>query len=143
MIETSNSEQAKKLLKEEKSPKVVKANNDTFNRALLEYGKFDILLSPESGIRQDTLKGINSGLNEVLARIAAKNNIALGIDLSELRVLGKKEKAQRISKIRQNIRICRKSGVRLALLGVKEKRDAESLLISFGASTEQVKLTSK
>lgn len=139
MIQISNLEQAKKLLKTESSPKIIKAVNDSFNRAILEYGKFDILLSLESGDRADTLRGINSGLNEVLARIAAKNKIAMGIDIKELRTIPKMQRAQRLSKIRQNIKLCRKSGVRLALLNIQDQRDAEAFLLSLGASTVQVK----
>ncbi len=139
MIQTTNPEEAKKLLKTEKSPRIIKAVNDSFNRTLLEYGKFDILLSPESGDRQDTLRGINSGLNEILGRIATKNKISIGLDLEELCSLQKMQKAQRLSKIRQNIKLCRKTGAKLALIGVKDKRDAKSLLLSLGASTVQIK----
>lgn len=139
MIDTSNIERAKKLLKTERSLKIVKAVEDAFNRALLEYGKFDVLLSPEAGNRQNTLRGIDSGLNEVLARIAAKNNIAIGIDIDELRVLPKMQRAQRLSKIRQNIKLCRKAGVKLALKGINDKKDADSLFLTLGASTLQIK----
>ncbi|MEK6825431.1 MAG: hypothetical protein AABY00_01455 [Nanoarchaeota archaeon] len=142
MIETSNIDQAKKLLKTESAPKIVKAVDDAFNRKILEYGKFDILLSVESGDHQDTLRSINSGFNEVLARIAAKNNISLGIDFEEIKALDKKQKAQRLSKIRQNIRLCRKAGVKLALLHVRDRRDAESFLVAIGASTKQLKESS-
>ena len=139
MIQTNNSQQAKNLLKTEKSPKMIKAGEDVFNRSMLEYGKFDVLLSIEAGNRKDSLRSIDSGFNEVLARIAAKNNIAIGIDLEEIRALPRKEKALRISKIRQNIRLCRKASVKLALIGMKDKRDAESFLIVAGASTNQLK----
>ncbi len=118
--------------------KIIKAQNDVFNRSILEYGKFDVLLSIESSERKDSLRGIDSGMNEILARIAAKNKVAIGLDLEELRNLSKMQKASRLSKIRQNIRLCRKTGTRLAILGIKDKRDAKDLLISLGASTVQV-----
>ena len=137
MINTTSLEQAKRILKMEKG-KIIKAQNDVFNLSILEYGKFDVLLSIESSERKDSLRGIDSGMNEILARIAAKNKVAIGLDLEELRNLSKMQKASRLSKIRQNIRLCRKTGTRLAILGIKDKRDAKDLLISLGASTVQV-----
>ncbi len=140
MISTTNIEQAKALIKTSKEkPLIVLAQNDDFNRKALEYGKFDILLNIESGKRERTLRNIDSGFNHVLAKIAAKNNVALGIDMHELSKLEKKEKAERIEKIMQNIRICRKSKTKIALLNYKDKKDAFSFLISLGASTKQAK----
>jgi len=43
MISTNNIEQAKRLIKNSKEkPILVKAQDDHFNRKILEYGKFDI-----------------------------------------------------------------------------------------------------
>ena len=139
MIQTNNSQQAKNLLKTEKSPKMIKAGEDVFNRSMLEYGKFDVLLSIEAGNRKDSLRSIDSGFNEVLARIAAKNKVAIGIDGKELRSLSKMQRAQRLTKIYQNIVLCRKSKVNIAFLGVKDKRDAKDLFLALGASTLQAK----
>jgi RNase P/RNase MRP subunit p30 len=140
MIDTTNIEQAKKLIKTEKlKPLVVLAQNDEFNRKILEYGKFDILLSVERGNRQRTLRTIDSGLNHVLAEIATKNKISIGVDMDELRVLGKEEKANRLEKIKQNIKICRKAKTKLALLNYKDDKDAFAFLISLGSSTKQAK----
>jgi RNase P/RNase MRP subunit p30 len=139
MIDTSDFEKAKSSLKRESSPKIVKASEDQFNRNIIEYGKFDILLSPEKGDRKGTLRNIDSGFNEVLARISAKKGISIGIDIRELRSLPKIERAIRLSKIRQNIKLCRKAGVRTALIGVNDIRDAKSFLFSLGASANQVK----
>ncbi len=139
MISTSNTEKAKELIKRAKKPVIVKAQNDEFNRKMLEYGKFDILLSPEAGKRQRTLRQIDSGFNHILAKIAAKNKIAIGIDLEELRKLPKDEKALRLERIIQNIKLCRKTKTPLKLLNVRDKRDAFSLLASLGASSQQAK----
>ncbi len=126
MIDISNIEKAKKEIKNcSERPVVVKAQDDEFNRKILEYGNFDILL-------------LDSGLNHVLARIAARNKIAIGIDLNELRKLGKREKAIILGKIIQNIKICRKANAKFVILNFKDKRDASSFFISIGASTKQV-----
>ena len=76
MINTTNIEEAKKLLKKEETPKIVLSQNDEFNRKILEHGNFDILLSPETGQRKNKIRQVDSGLNHVLAKIANKNNIA-------------------------------------------------------------------
>jgi len=140
MINTTNIEEAKRLIRMSKEkPVVVLAQNDEFNRKILEYGKFDILLSVERGNRRRTLRTIDSGLNHVLAEIATKNKVSIGIDMSELRVLAKEEKANRLEKIKQNIKICRKAKTRLILLSYKDNKDAFAFLISLGSSTKQAK----
>ena len=137
MINTPNLELAKKLIKIEKEPVIVRAQNSEFNRKILEYGKFNILLSPEIGEKHDGLKQLESGLNHVLAKIAAKNNIAIGIDFDVIKKLDKKEKAIRLARIRQNIFICRKAETKIVLVNFKDKRNAFSFLVSLGASTQQ------
>jgi len=140
MINTLNIEQAKNEIKKTKEkPIIVLAQDDEFNRKILEYGKFDILLSPERGKRKDSLKQMDSGLNHVLARIAAKNNVAIGIDMHEISKLEKKEKAKILGRIIQNIKICRKAKTKLKLLNYKDRIDALSFLLSIGASTSQAK----
>ena len=139
MISTTNPEQAKKLIKQEKAPIIVEAQNDDFNRKILEYGKFDILLSPEKGQRKDSQKQLDSGLNHVLAEIASKNKVAIGINLAEIQSLDKKSKAQRLAKIKQNIKLCRKSKTLIKVLNFQDKLNAHNFLVSLGASTEQAK----
>jgi RNase P/RNase MRP subunit p30 len=137
MIDANNIELARKQIRTAKRPSIVMAKGDEFNRTILEYGKFDVLLSVEAGNRRDKIKQLDSGLNEVIAKIAAKNNVAIGIDLGEIYGLDKKEKAVRLARIKQNIEICRKAGAGLAVLNCADKRSAFSLLISLGASSKQ------
>ena len=47
MISTTNINQAKNEIKKEKLPIIVHSQTHEFNRKILEYGKFQILLSPE------------------------------------------------------------------------------------------------
>lgn len=139
MIDTENVEKAKKLIKAEKKPIIVIAKDDDFNRKILEYGKFDVLLNVENGQRKNTLRDIDSGFNHVLASIAAKKEIALGIDIGKIRENDKKGKAEILMKIRQNIKVCRKKKVEILAFNYKDKKDAFSLLASLGASSEQAK----
>jgi len=143
MINTTNIEQAKKEIKkaisENKKQIIVKAQDVEFNRKILEYGNFNILLDPHFSQDKNKIKYLNSGINHVSAKIATKNKIAIGIDLNEIKKLEKKEKAQILAKIKQNIKICRKAKTRIKSLNYKDQRNAFSLLISLGASTQQAK----
>ena len=138
-INTSNLEQAKNQLKKAEKQIIVYAQDDNFNRKILEYGKFDILLFSSNFLKQkrDKLKQIDSGFNHVLGKIASKNNISIGFDLNDIRQLEKKDKALILSKIIQNIKICRKTKVKIIFINYKDKRNLSNLLISLGASTEQ------
>ncbi len=138
MINTTNIEEAKRLMKKEEIPKIILAQNDEFNRKLLEYGNFNILLSPEAGQRKNKIRQIDSGLNHVLAKIAHKNNIMIGIDLESIKKLEPKQKAERLSKIRQNIKICRKAKTKIAIK-TSSIKEATSLMQSLGASSTQTK----
>ena len=139
LISTLNLENAKKQIKKAKKPVILKAQDDIFDRKALEFGKFNTLLSPETGLKKDKPKYLDSGLNSIMAKIAAKNNISIGINLSEISSLEKKEKAQRLARIKQNIQICRKAKAKIQALNCKNKKSAYSLLISLGASTNQAK----
>ena len=140
MINTPNLEEAKRLINKVESPVVVLAQNDDFNRKLLENAKFDILLSVEEGDRKNKVRQTDSGLNHVLAKIAAKNNVAIGLDLISIKSLGQKQKAERLSKIMQNIKVCRKAKTKLAVKA-QSLEEARSFLLGLGASTNQVSQT--
>lgn len=140
MINNQKIEEVKKILKKEQFPKVVLAQDDEFNRKILEYGNFDILLSIEKGNRKNKIRQQDSGLNHVLSKIAKENNIALGIDLEEISKLQAKEKAERLSKIIQNIGICRKSKTKIAVK-TSSIQKAKDFLLGLGASTSQLNET--
>ncbi|MEK6915266.1 MAG: hypothetical protein AABW89_01845 [Nanoarchaeota archaeon] len=138
MIENSNIEQVKRLLKNEETPKIIVAQDDSFNRKILENGGFDVLLSIEKGNRKNKVRQTDSGLNHVLAKIASKKNIAIGINLEELKVLDLKEKAERLAKIMENVKICRKTKTKIAIKS-KSIKKGKDFIEGIGASTLQVK----
>ena len=140
MINNQKVEEVKKLLKKEQGTKIVMSQDDTFNRKILEHGNFDIILSVENGVRKNKIRQEDSGLNHVLSKIASKNNIAIGIDLEEISKLQPKEKASRLSKIIQNIRICRKTKTKTAIK-IKSIQTAKDFMFGLGASTSQVNET--
>lgn len=138
MINTDNIEEARKLIKKSGKPIIVKARNLEFNRKILEYGKFDILLDIEESSGKNKLRQIDSGFNEVLAAIARKNNISIGIDLKKINQLSKEKKAEYLTKLKQNIKICRKFETNMVILNVEDKNLAKAFLTSLGASSQQI-----
>ncbi len=138
MINARNLEEAKKLLKNSERPRIVLAQDDEFNRKIAEAAKFDILLSVEKGNRKNKIRQTDSGLNHVVAKICSKNSIAIGVDLDEIRSLEPKLKAERLAKIKQNIKLCRKSGVKIAVK-TKKLGKMKDFLQGMGSSTEQIK----
>lgn len=137
MILTNNIEKAKQMLKAISGIKIVKAQDDAFNRKMLEYGKFDILIGLENSQRKLTLKNIDSGLSPFLCSLMAKHKISLGIDLAFIRSLKGKEQSLVLAQLMQNIKLCRKKGVNIALFGVKDEKDAKTFLQLLGASSQQ------
>ncbi|MFH1802762.1 MAG: hypothetical protein ABH864_04940 [archaeon] len=139
IISTKNIQQAKNQIRTAKRPIILQAQDLEFNRKILEYGKFQILLDIHNTEGKDKLRKLDSGLNHVLAKIAAKNSIAIGIDLNKLRKLPRKKKAIEMARIIRNVEACRRAKCHMALVNQKDKKDTFELLISLGASTSQAK----
>lgn len=99
---------------------VVLGGTIDLNRKILENKKTDILLSPHCLAKKDKMHFRNSGLNQVLCKIAKKNNIALGISFSQ--ILNSKKRGQEIGRIMQNIKFCQKYGVKIVLGTFAEKK---------------------
>jgi len=120
---------------------VVLGGDDDFNRKVLEIKGVDVLLSPEKGHERDSLKQRDSGLNHVLCKLAAKNNIIIGIDFKNLK-LKEIELGKWLGRVMQNIRLCRKFRVKMKIFNSKmTKQELRSFLLSLGMSTQQVKET--
>ena len=111
--------------------------NNVFNRRAIETLKIDYLVSPEFGSLPDTLKQRDSGLNHVLAKEAAKRNVKIVIDFGRISKLEGKKKSLTISKIIQNVKVCRKASceIKIASFGsdIKNLVDEKSR-IAFGFS---------
>ena len=122
-------------------PIIVKAEDEEFNRKVLEIKGVNILLSPELHRAKDKLKQRDSGLNEFLAKLAAKNNISIAIDIESLSSLLPYQKAKTLARIKQNIMLCKKAKCKIILFPENKysKLDAIAFLTTLGASTEQEK----
>ena len=116
---------------------IVEARDDDFNRKIFEIKNVDMVVGLEIG-GKDRLKQRSSGMNEVIAKLAKKNNIEIGIDLSKIKGLNLLEKGKVLSRIRQNISLCKRTGARIVILDIDGK-EANSLIVSLGGNTQQGK----
>jgi len=141
-ITETDFDKARKLIKENKDKKIIfSSDDDELNRKILEKEKIDILLLNQEK-RKDFHRQRNSGLNHVLARLAKKNNVIIGINLDELVNASEKEKAKILARISQNVRICNKNKLKMKLIYKNQKRndfDLKALGLILGMPTEMVK----
>ena len=144
MIDTNNIEQVRKeilKLKKENKEVIVLAKDDDFNKKIFEMKNVDIVVGLEFG-RRDKLKQRNSGMNEIIAKLAKNNNIKIGIDVNRIQKLNKLDKGRVLSRIIQNIRLCRRTGANIILLN-RDSRTASSFILSLGGDTKQASLYNK
>lgn len=136
ILTEKNFNKLKLQAKEAKSPIIFTSEDDDLNRKVLEKLKIDILLINQKG-RKDFQKQRNSGFNHILAKIAKKNNIQIGINLDE--IISKEPKI--LARIQQNIKICNKNKIQMQFLE-KNKRnfhDLKSLGLVLGMPTWMTK----
>ncbi len=124
----------------------VVGHNNHFNRRVLETMPVRYLVSPEKYLKQDNLKQRDSGLNHVLAKIAKQKNISIMLDFTDLKKLRPFELSNRIGRISQNLRICRKTNtkINIATFAKSQKdfiapKELFEFMLSIGASTKQAK----
>lgn len=136
MIECKSIEELRKEVRKASKPILVKAQGYEFNLKALELN-INVLVSPELSALSSSLRQLESGWNHILAKLAAKKGIALGIDLASIKHLPKIKQAYALSLIRQNIIICRKAKTRLVVIHALDKYSAQAFLHALGASSQQ------
>lgn len=151
IISTTNLNEARKQIqsfqKEKQEGKLkpqetigVLGQDDEFNRKAIEIKGLNCFIINENLQLRDYSKQRNSQLNEVLAHIASKNNISIGIQIEEIINKNTIEKAKALARLRQNIMLCKKAKARILFIdskGTIDKRNLEALLLSYGAATNQ------
>jgi len=107
-------------------------------RKLLEIkGSHSLILSLKNG--KNSIRGIDSGFNHVLANLANKNGVTICFDMNELKGLDKKNKSIILSRLMQNMRICRKKKCKIKVINYRSVYDVRSLFLSLGCSSEQAR----
>jgi RNase P/RNase MRP subunit p30 len=135
-------EKIKKQISEGKI-NVFTSDDDELNRKVLEKLDINVLLLNQEK-RKDFQKQRNSGFNQVLAKIAKKKNIAIGINLDEIIENRGRKKAEILARIRQNIKLCNKNKLRMKFISpsekhARDKRDLKALGLVLGMSTSMTK----
>lgn len=144
IINTTNLNEVRKQiqkLKKENQSIIVKAQDEEFNKKVLEIQGVNVLLSPELHDRKEPLKQRDSGLNEHLCRLAKENNVKIAIDMNSLQKLDKKEKARALARIMQNIQLCKRTKTQIILFSKDEykKQDIMAFITTLKGSTEMGK----
>lgn len=140
MITETDFDKARKLIKENKDKMIIfSSNDDELNRKVLEKEKINILLLNQAG-RKDFHKQRNSGFNHIMAKLAKKNNVIIGINLDEAINAEGKQKALILARIMQNIRICNKNKLKMKFIIQDSKNernifDLKSLGLVLGMPT--------
>ena len=137
LIQEADFEKARKQIEENKDRKIVFSGDDETNRKVLEKEKIEILLLNQAG-RKDSQKQRSSGFNHVMAKMAKKKGITIGINLDEIIKSSEKEKALIIARVRQNIKICNKNRLKMKFIYKNQKRnmhDLKSLGLILGMPT--------
>jgi len=128
-----------KKLKDSKEKIIFESLDDELNRKVLEKLPIQVLLiSLES--RKDYQKQRDSGFNQVMAKIAQKNKIQIGINLDEL--IESKNQPRILARIIQNIELCNKYKIQMQFIQGKHKRniyDLKSLGLVLGMPTWMTK----
>ena len=142
LISEDNFDKARKGIKENKDKKIIfTSNDDELNRKILEKEEIQILLLNQGG-RKDFQKQRNSGFNHVLAKLAKKKNVIIGINLDEIVNSEEKQKAIILARVMQNIKICNKNKLKMRFIQKNQKRnifDLKSLGLVLGMPTDMIK----
>jgi len=118
---------------------IILGKNDDFNRKILENKKVNMLILNEDLIQKDYMKQRNSGLNEILCKLATKNNITIAIELDKILKKTEIEKAKSLARLKQNITLCKRTKTNLIAISKQPKKLIQSLFLTLGASTQQAK----
>ena len=132
IINETSFDKVRKIIQKAEGEKVFSSNDDELNRKVLEKLGIDVLLLNLSG-RRDRLKQRDSGFNQVLAKIAKKNNVVIGINFDEI-IESKNEKREKIlARVKQNIRLCNKNKLKMKFI-IQEKENERNIydLRAFG-----------
>lgn len=102
-FEARNSFELKKLVKTRRNYDILLARGSDlrFNRKAVETPEVDVLTHPERG-RKDP------GMNHVMAKLAAKNEVGIEINFREILVSSKATRSRVLHNMAENVKLCKK-----------------------------------
>jgi|SRR3989344_5464995 len=115
--------------------RIIFGGKDSVNRKAVEDKSVDILMSPERGRNYDFMKSRNSGLNQVLCKLAHDNDVAIGFDFNYVLKANEKDRINILGRMKLNVRLCNKYNVKMFVCNSTRNKDeirSDSDLISFG-----------
>lgn len=115
---------------------MILVENSAQNRQMFESKRVNIIFNLENQNR-DFMHYRNSGLNQVLCKLANKNKIKIGVSLLNISRAENMLRSQLMGRVMQNIRLCRKYKVGMALASFASdpyEMRAPYDLMSFGIS---------
>ncbi len=125
--------------------KIIFGSSDEVNRNAVE-SKIDILMSPEKKRSKDFMKSRNSGLNQVLCKLASKNNVAIGFNFNEILLSRDFEKIDLLGRMMFNVKLCNKYKVKMIVCNsiknheeIRSESDLKSFARILGMKTFSIK----
>ena len=129
---------------------IVIGGNEAINRAAVSNKKVDILLNSEKDSRKDFMKSRNSGLNQVLCKLAHKNKVAIGFDFQSVLNSDDLERADMLGRMILNVELCRKYKLETYIVNlvkdsyeIKNKKDLEAFASTLGIEPGKIKVLQK
>ncbi len=142
IIHENNFDRARKLIKENQGKEIIFfSDDDELNRKILEKEEVSVLLINLAN-RKDFQKQRNSGFNHIMAKLAKKKDVIIGINLDEIIKSSEKEKARILARVMQNIMICNKNKLKMKFIHKNHERniyDLKSLGLVLGMPTWMTK----
>ena len=145
LIQENTFEKAKKEINKSKFQEIIfSSNDDELNRKILEKLPISIILINQSR-RKDRQKQRDSGFNQVMAKIAKKNKVTIGINFDEIIESSPETKKKILARIKQNIKLCNKNKLKMRFIVQNPKNqrntyDLKSLGLILGMPTWMTKL---
>ena len=100
---------------------IVKANKKLL-RNIFENDKVNVVFGLESLFAKDNLHYRNSGLNQVLCKLAHKNKIIVGINLNDILNSTDSNREVILGRIIQNAKFCKKYKVKMIIISLAESK---------------------
>ena len=124
----------------------VVGTTDEINRIALEHKKVKALVSPEYERKKDFLDYRNSGLNQVLCKIARDNKKIIFFNFRNILLSEKNKRAVILGRLMQNIKLCRKYEVNIKIASfaslqeeMRSLSDIRSFCVAIGMTQEESK----
>ena len=102
---------------------LLQGGDDKVNRLALSCKFVDILLDPHMNRRKDFMHHRDSGLNQVLCKLAKERDIAIGFSFSA--ILKSKNLPEDLGRIIQNIKLCRKYKLRMLVASFAKNQNEQ------------------